>query len=113
MAATIAAKQVEKLRERLEAIRLELLALDECMNTALLNDQWHNGGLDQKGFSMLDRLETLRILNQIGLAFTSTYYANPLGTVPTSVSDSVRRFFNQLDYLRKIANSDAAIGFES
>ncbi len=101
----IAANDIRALRKYLLAVRDELERLRECMNTAMLTGEWKSSELGPERFSILDRVETLNILNTIGLSFTSSYYANPLGTVSNSVSDSVNRFFIQLEHLQGMVSA--------
>lgn len=86
-------------RVNLEKLEKGIIMARNNMDAALLQGKWSTPSIKQEGHFLFDRLETLRTLNFIALAFTSSYYDNPTGKVSASVKDSVNRFFNELETL--------------
>ncbi len=90
-----------KANKQLEEIASHIVLSRNKMNQALLNGAWKSRTTKHNVQLLSDRLESLRILNFIAVAFTSKYYEYPKGHIPNSVKHSVKRFFIQLHTLVK------------
>lgn len=96
---SIAHNDIALLREQLESLESEIRKAQASVDRALLLGAWSSAEVKQRGHALVDRLETLKILNFMGLAFSSDYYKNPTKKVSASVKDSVDRFFVELKLL--------------
>ncbi len=95
----ITKNDIKSLRKNLEELAAGLKTAESCMNREMLLGAWKTPRLKKESHQLMDRLETIKILNFISLAFTSPYYSNPTGKVSHSVADSIAKFFTQLEYL--------------
>lgn len=110
IAKSIRKNDLEKLRGQLQKVEQDVIATRASIDRALLLGAWNTPQLKRNGHLISDRLETLRILNFISLAFTSTYYANPTKKVSSSVKDSIARFFTQLKpLLAEVEQANSAL----
>ena len=85
------------LRVKLKELESSVKLVQASMDKALLVGAWRTREIKGTAHVLADRVETLRILNFIGLAFTSDFYAHPTGKVSNSVKDSIARFYGQLE----------------
>lgn len=90
---------LESLRGKLKELEIGLQKVQTNMDNAVLLGAWSSPKLKIESQTLADRLGSLKILNFIGIAFTSPYYSNPTGKVSSSVSDSINKFFDELGSL--------------
>ena len=76
-------------------IQVQLTELRSQMDAALLTGAWSNADIKKSGFGLIGRLEGVRILNLINVAFLKGY-KYPTNTVPASVADATNKFYSQL-----------------
>jgi hypothetical protein len=94
----IKSNHLPELSRLLNTISQQLGTARKDMERALLLGAWKSPEFKKYGFDLTGLLDTVQTLDFIGVAFTDSY-SHPVGKVPSSVADSTRRMFQELEVL--------------